>query len=427
MSASRRFHGERSSWTAVTRPLKRAGGRHAAVIFLTLVLGALLVGCGGGASAKLYGSPNEMKIGGLLASYLESHEHSGIESVRCQRLSLNRTGPYGYGYRCRVTTSSSALICDAMGTGNWSWGANRLVGSSCDSASHYHRVVAQTGQLVRQALSVLNQDTQLIDVMSAYQAEGATIACSVHREYAGKQLTANIGFNLIVATTSPPMPPVADVVVTPQGLLTIEHVKRASAPGLAVYASCAFDGTSFAISPTPHVVMQAADTSHAKVISASEIGTASTPPTTSGSTRSSTPSGSALPKLIDGGKTPIRPANFQYVGDASEMLGGFDGNGTTHYGHLRWSKWTTSEADASGADWIDPCNPDCAGGKFSPSTATVRLFDPTNGYFTRLTVREIHDGKPETLQFYASVPSTGALPSYIPWTACGTAYSKACP
>jgi hypothetical protein len=106
-------------------------------------------------------------------------------------------------------------------------------------------------------------------------------------------------------------------------------------------------------------------------------------PLASGSTR--------LPTLLGDGAQfrltwQVRPASILYTGDGSGILGGFDGAGIKHPGHLKWLTWTTGDATASGAVWIDNCSPSCANGTFKAHAVRVRAFRPVRGRFTRLTL-----------------------------------------
>jgi hypothetical protein len=83
----------------------------------------------------------------------------------------------------------------------------------------------------------------------------------------------------------------------------------------------------------------------------------------------------------------VRPASILYTGDSSAILGGFDGTGIRHPGHLKWSSWTTTRAAGSGAVWIDDCTPSCASGTFTARAVKVVASRPEHGYFTRLTLR----------------------------------------
>jgi hypothetical protein len=104
-------------------------------------------------------------------------------------------------------------------------------------------------------------------------------------------------------------------------------------------------------------------------------------------------SGSArLPRLL--GDAPhwrltwqVRPASILYTGDSSGILGGFDGTGIAHPGHLAWKTWTPRQATGSGANWIDNCKNGCHNGNFIAHAVTVEAFRPVHGHFTRLRLR----------------------------------------
>jgi hypothetical protein len=82
----------------------------------------------------------------------------------------------------------------------------------------------------------------------------------------------------------------------------------------------------------------------------------------------------------------VRPTSILYTGDGSGILGGFDGTGASHPGHLRWLSWTRSRAVGFGAVWLDDCSPSCASGTFTAHTVKVVAFRPVRGHFTRLTL-----------------------------------------
>jgi hypothetical protein len=89
----------------------------------------------------------------------------------------------------------------------------------------------------------------------------------------------------------------------------------------------------------------------------------------------------------------IRPAEIVYTGDGSGVLGGFDGTGAAHPGHLKWSTWTRKQATGSGAVWLDNCIPYCSSGTFKAYAVSVRAFRTVKGRFTRLTLRFSYQGK----------------------------------
>jgi hypothetical protein len=107
----------------------------------------------------------------------------------------------------------------------------------------------------------------------------------------------------------------------------------------------------------------------------------------------------ALPTLLGNwvkgpSKLLVRPAQIIYTGDGSGILGGFDGGKGKGFGHLTWTRWATGSAFGHGADWIDDCRPDCAGGTYTAHKATVNAFRPRGGRFTRLTITSSYRGKP---------------------------------
>jgi hypothetical protein len=97
-----------------------------------------------------------------------------------------------------------------------------------------------------------------------------------------------------------------------------------------------------------------------------------------------------LPRLLanDGGHIwQVRPAQILYTGDGSGRLGGFDGTGLVHPGHVKWASWTQTEAVGSGAVWIDDL------GTVTAHRAEVTAFRRVEGRFTRLTLRYSYHGK----------------------------------
>jgi len=91
----------------------------------------------------------------------------------------------------------------------------------------------------------------------------------------------------------------------------------------------------------------------------------------------------------------VRPAQVVYTGDGSGVLGGFTGKGPfSRFGRLSWPSWTDTQAQGSGAVWLDNCTPNCAQGTFHPYASQVRAFAPHGGHFTRLTLRYSYKGKP---------------------------------
>jgi hypothetical protein len=129
-------------------------------------------------------------------------------------------------------------------------------------------------------------------------------------------------------------------------------------------------------------------------------------------------SGSArLPRLLGDASHwrltwQVRPANILYTGDSSAILGGSDGTGIAHPGHLAWKTWTPHRATASGADWIDDCKNGCHDGNFIAHAVTVEAFRPVRGHFTRLTLRYRYQGK-RRVELWGIRPVGGSWGFYI--------------
>lgn len=101
---------------------------------------------------------------------------------------------------------------------------------------------------------------------------------------------------------------------------------------------------------------------------------------------------SALPRLpTENWGLQVRPHVVDFTGDGSGCLGGFTGHTTNKsqhsFGRLHWTKWIATEGLATGAMWVDDCIPNRARGTFHASTATVHVYRPRAGVFTRMTVK----------------------------------------
>ena len=82
---------------------------------------------------------------------------------------------------------------------------------------------------------------------------------------------------------------------------------------------------------------------------------------------------------------PYRVAVYRFI------LGGFTGHrhvrNSSKMGRLRWTRWTQSDAWATGALWQLVCRPDCARGYYDPVRATAHVYRCNGQYiFTRITV-----------------------------------------
>ena len=92
------------------------------------------------------------------------------------------------------------------------------------------------------------------------------------------------------------------------------------------------------------------------------------------------------------GKDPLAtPSQIIWTGDGT---GVFAGRGTPSrrpkFGRLRWSKWTSTEGRATGANWLNNCIPYCAAGKFTPFNVNLTVYRPRtllgHKVFTRIKV-----------------------------------------
>ncbi|ADB50592.1 hypothetical protein [Conexibacter woesei] len=104
------------------------------------------------------------------------------------------------------------------------------------------------------------------------------------------------------------------------------------------------------------------------------------------------PSHPVLPTCA--GRAAVKPSRFVIAcADGNFALTG-----------LRWSRWNATEGVAKGTSVVNTCDPNCAGGRFTRSRVTVRVWRlracPTlqREIFTRMTVGTPEaDGEPLTL------------------------------
>ena len=106
-------------------------------------------------------------------------------------------------------------------------------------------------------------------------------------------------------------------------------------------------------------------------------------------------SGAALPKLPSTigppgkGDLKAKPASIVYTGDGSAFLAG--GPKSNHRAKpLNWSSWTATAGTGSGFNWVNNCNPNCAGGTFHRFAVKLDAYRPrkVGGHliFSRLRV-----------------------------------------
>jgi hypothetical protein len=83
-----------------------------------------------------------------------------------------------------------------------------------------------------------------------------------------------------------------------------------------------------------------------------------------------------------------KPTEIVYTGDGSELFAGK--KGAKKIGKLHWATWNNTEGVASGYQYINNCEPSCAGGKFATYPVTLNASRPKKEskyfIFTRLKV-----------------------------------------
>lgn len=100
----------------------------------------------------------------------------------------------------------------------------------------------------------------------------------------------------------------------------------------------------------------------------------------------------ALPGVTSEGSAPpkVKPATIVYTGDGSALFAGATKVSKTNFGSLHWSKWNKKKAVGSGANWLNDCKPNCAGGKFHSYPVKLTLTTPKvvagKHIFTKMTV-----------------------------------------
>ena len=88
----------------------------------------------------------------------------------------------------------------------------------------------------------------------------------------------------------------------------------------------------------------------------------------------------ALPRVIAGSYSGIRPRRLFFSGDAGNIVTG-----------IRWARWTQTTAVGHGTSDIQGCVPNCAAGSETPVPTSVTLSRPRGGHFTKVVeVRRGH-------------------------------------
>jgi hypothetical protein len=156
---------------------------------------------------------------------------------------------------------------------------------------------------------------------------------------------------------------------------------------LAPLAGCASSSSSATLGANTTIsaaASSAAATSPAPSGSASApAGTSPAQPTT---TPASTATATASPVAAGGGTSPAAPQVFLAEGgdvrghaDYRPACGtgcGLSGDGTTALWNMTWTSWDATQADGTGTEKIDDCNPNCAAGTLHSVAVRVALSKP---------------------------------------------------
>jgi hypothetical protein len=92
------------------------------------------------------------------------------------------------------------------------------------------------------------------------------------------------------------------------------------------------------------------------------------------------------------GDAKVRPGLISLATDGDAFLAGYRAPGHLPYSDgarvpsLHWAEWTTSDARASGWEWLDTDYPSVGGGTYYAFRASVHLYRPRAGVFTRMTI-----------------------------------------
>jgi hypothetical protein len=98
----------------------------------------------------------------------------------------------------------------------------------------------------------------------------------------------------------------------------------------------------------------------------------------------------ALPKLIAGSYSGIKPTDIDFSGDGGDIVI-----------RIHWRQWTHVSAVGHGSSDILSCIPNCAQGKATPVSTTVTLSNVRSGHFTKVV--EVRAG--QTLVAHYGRPS----------------------
>jgi hypothetical protein len=92
------------------------------------------------------------------------------------------------------------------------------------------------------------------------------------------------------------------------------------------------------------------------------------------------------------GVAKTRPRLISLAVDGDAFLAGYHTPGHLPYGrsvHLpsvSWTEWSATKARATGWEWVDNDHPSVGGGTYTAFPATVVLYRPRAGAFTRMAI-----------------------------------------
>lgn len=154
---------------------------------------------------------------------------------------------------------------------------------------------------------------------------------------------------------------------------------------LAPLAGCTSSSSSATLGANT-TVSAAATSAAASSPAPSASAPASTSPAQPTTTPASTATATASPVAAGGGTSPAAPQVFLAEGgdvrghaDYRPACGtgcGLSGDGTTALWNMTWTAWDSTQADGTGTEKIDDCNPNCAAGTLHSVAVRVALSNP---------------------------------------------------
>jgi hypothetical protein len=100
----------------------------------------------------------------------------------------------------------------------------------------------------------------------------------------------------------------------------------------------------------------------------------------------------AVPGISDGGGAApkVKPEQIVYTADGGALFAGAHRVSKHNLGSIHWSRWTSTKAVGSGANWFNDCNPFCFNGTYHGFAVTLKLTRPKvirgHDVFTRMRV-----------------------------------------